>query len=66
VDHDQTVAADDARHLRGADDRVDHDQTVWPDGHFAHHDLCEDDAQNQNFRRVAWHLDAIAKATNKD
>ena len=41
-------------------------QKVLPDGQFARHDLCEDDAQNRGFRRVAWHIDAIAKTTNKD
>jgi hypothetical protein len=41
-------------------------QKALPDDQFARHDLCEDDAQNQGFRRVAWHIDAIAKTTNKD
>lgn len=41
-------------------------QKALPDDQFARHDRCEDDAQNQGFRRVAWHLDAIAKTTNKD
>jgi len=41
-------------------------QKVSPDGQFFRLDLGEGDAQNQGFRRVAWHSDAIAKTTNKD
>ena len=61
-------------------DQVDHDdhqhlldvegdcplQRASPDGQYARHGLGADDVQNQGFRRVAWHNDAIAKTTNKD
>jgi hypothetical protein len=78
-DHDQNFEPDD-QNCRDAGDQVDLAdlqrqlgvaddyplQKALPDGQFARHDLCEDDAQNQGFRRVAWHIDAIAKTTNKD
>jgi len=35
-------------------------QTVEPDDRCARHYLCEVRDQNQVYRRVAWHLDAIA------
>ena len=41
-------------------------QKALPDGQYARHGLGADDVQNQGFRRVAWHNDAIAKTTNKD
>ena len=41
-------------------------QRASPDGQYARHGLGADDVQNQGFRRVAWHNDAIAKTTNKD
>ena len=56
---------DDLQHQLGVADDFPL-QKVLPDGQFARHDLCEDDAQNRGFRRVAWHIDAIAKTTNKD
>jgi hypothetical protein len=78
-DHGQNYEPDD-QNCRAAGDQVDLDdlqhqlgvvddcllQKALPDGQFARHDLCEDDDQNQGFRRVAWHIDAIAKTTNKD
>ncbi|MGA0875280.1 MAG: hypothetical protein ACO3Q6_08595, partial [Ilumatobacteraceae bacterium] len=76
-DHDQNFSPDDQNDRADLDDLDDlqHQlgvaddcllQKALPDGQFARHDLCEDDAQNQGFRRVAWHIDAIAKTTNKD
>jgi hypothetical protein len=56
---------DDLQHQLGVADDCPL-QKALPDDQFARHDRCEDDAQNQGFRRVAWHLDAIAKTTNKD
>jgi hypothetical protein len=75
-DHDQNCEPDDLNY-HGVDDLDDlqHQlgaaddfplQKALPDGQFARHALCEDDAQNRGFRRVAWHIDAIAKTTNKD
>jgi hypothetical protein len=78
-DHGQNYEPDD-QNCRAAGDLGDLDdlqhqldvaddcllQKALPDDQFARHDLCEDDDQNQGFRRVAWHIDAIAKTTNKD
>ena len=64
-DRDALGDLDDLQHLLGvADDCLLRMDALV--GLFARHDLCEDDAQNQGFRRVAWHIDAIAKTTNKD
>ena len=78
-DHGQNCEPDDDRdrHYRDADDLGDRQhllvvaddcplQKALPAGQFSRLDLCEVYAQNQSFRRVAWHRDAIAYSTNKD